>query len=43
VEKTDKGVRVCVKGRPETEEVIPLAALRESVNKAAYTYAPSSR
>lgn len=27
-----------VKGRPETEEVIPFAALKESVNKAAYTY-----
>jgi Tfp pilus assembly protein FimV len=38
VEKTDKGVRVCVKGRPETEEVIPLAALKESINRAAYTY-----
>jgi hypothetical protein len=38
VEKTDKGVRVCVKGRPETEEVIPLAALKESINKAAYAY-----
>ena len=38
VEKTDKGVRVCVKGRPETEEVIPLAALKESINKAAYAF-----
>jgi hypothetical protein len=38
VEKTDKGVRACVKGRPETEEVIPLAALKESINKAAYAY-----
>ncbi|MBP7726416.1 MAG: hypothetical protein KA136_03485 [Candidatus Bipolaricaulis sp.] len=38
VEKTDKGVRVCVKGRPETEEVIPLAALKESINKAAYSF-----
>lgn len=27
-----------VKGQPETEEVIPLAALKESVNKAAYRY-----
>jgi len=26
------------KGRPETEEVIPLAALKESINKAAYGY-----
>jgi len=39
VEKTDKGVRVCVKDRPETEEVIPLAALKESVNREAYRYA----
>ncbi|MCL6507836.1 MAG: hypothetical protein K6T59_12495 [Bryobacteraceae bacterium] len=38
VEKTDKGVRVMVKGRPETEEVIPHAALKESINKAAYSY-----
>jgi hypothetical protein len=38
VEKTDKGVRVCVKGRPETEEVIPVADLEASINKAAYAY-----
>jgi hypothetical protein len=38
VEKTDVGVRVTVKGQPKTEEVIPLAALKESVNKAAYAY-----
>lgn len=38
VEKTDKGVRVMVKGQPRTEEVIPLAALKESINKAAYAY-----
>lgn len=38
VEKTDKGIRVMVNGRPETEEVIPLASLKESINKAAYTY-----
>lgn len=38
VEKTDKGVRVMVKGQPKTEEVIPLAALKESINKAAYSY-----
>jgi len=36
VEKTDKGVRVMVKGQPKTEEVIPLTALKESINKAAY-------
>ena len=38
MEKTDKGVRVMVKGQPKTEEVIPLAALKESINKAAYAY-----
>ena len=38
VEKTEKGVRVMVKGQPKTEEVIPLAALKESINKAAYGY-----
>ncbi len=38
VEKTDKGIRVMVKGQPKTEEVIPLAALKESINKSAYAY-----
>ena len=38
VEKTDKGVRVRVKGQPKTEKVIPLAVLKESINKAAYGY-----
>jgi len=38
LEKRDKGVRVMVKGQPKTEEVIPLAALKESINKAAYAY-----
>lgn len=38
VEKADKGVRVMVKGQPKTEEVIPLAALKESINKVAYSY-----
>ena len=38
MEKTDTGVRVMVKGQPNTEEVIPLAALKESINKAAYAY-----
>jgi hypothetical protein len=27
-----------VKGQPKTEEVMPLTALKESINKAAYTY-----
>ena len=39
VERAGKqGVRVMVQGRPETEEVIPLKTLLESVNKAAYGY-----
>ena len=38
VEKTDKGVRVMVKGQPKTEEMIPLAVLKASINKVAYAY-----
>lgn len=38
VEKLEKGIRVTVKGKPDTEEVIPMAALKESIGKAAYTY-----
>lgn len=38
VEKTDKGVRVMVKGQPKTEELIPFAELKESINKTAYAY-----
>ena len=38
VEKVEKGVRVTVKGKPDTAEVIPMAALKESINKAAYAY-----
>jgi len=38
VEKTDKGIRVMVKGQPKTEAVIPLTALKESVNREAYKY-----
>ena len=34
-----KGVRVMVKGQPKTEELIPRAILKESINKAAYAYA----
>ncbi len=37
MEKTDKGFRVMVKGQPKTEEVIPLAVLKEFINKAAYS------
>ncbi|MCX5801823.1 MAG: hypothetical protein NTX17_10635 [Candidatus Eisenbacteria bacterium] len=38
VEKADKGIRVMVKGKPESEELIPLAALKPSIGKAAYAY-----
>jgi hypothetical protein len=38
VERVGKGVRVMIKGKPESEEVIPLSALKESVGKAAYAY-----
>jgi hypothetical protein len=38
VEKADKGIRVMVKGKPESEELIPLAALKVSIGKAAYGY-----
>jgi len=38
VEKTDKGVRVAVKGKPNTAETIPFVALKESVNREAYKY-----
>jgi hypothetical protein len=38
VEKAEKGIRVMVKGKPESEELIPLAALKASIGKAAYAY-----
>jgi hypothetical protein len=38
VEKADKGIRVMVKGEPESEELIPLATLKASIGKAAYAY-----
>jgi hypothetical protein len=37
VEKADKGIRVMVKGKPESEELIPLAALKASIGKAVST------
>jgi len=39
VEKADKDIRVMVKGKPDSEELIPLAALKASIGKAAYVYA----
>ena len=38
LEKTDKGIKVTVQGRPETEKVIPNAELKASVMKAARKY-----
>ena len=38
VERVKGGIKVAVKGRPETEETIPDAALKESVGKAADAY-----
>jgi hypothetical protein len=38
VEKTEKGIRIMVKGRPETEEVVPMAKVKQSLNKVAYGY-----
>ncbi len=38
LERTQEGVRVIIKDRPESEELIPLAALEESVSRAAYAY-----
>jgi hypothetical protein len=38
VEKTEKGIRIMVKGRPETEKVVPMAEVKESLNKVAYEF-----
>ena len=38
VEKVDKGVKVVIKGRSETEEVIPNDVLKKGVTRAAYAY-----
>jgi hypothetical protein len=38
VEKTDKGIRVAVKGKPGSEELIPLAVLKTSIGKAAQAF-----
>ena len=38
VEKADKGIRVAVKGKPGSEELIPLAALKASIGKAALAF-----
>jgi hypothetical protein len=38
VEKVEKGLKVTVKGKPETEEVIPFAKLKVSIGKSAEQY-----
>jgi predicted type IV restriction endonuclease len=38
VKQTSDGVRIAVKGRPDTAEVVPLARLRESIAAVAYGY-----
>ncbi|MHC4250191.1 MAG: hypothetical protein ACYS9X_13765 [Planctomycetota bacterium] len=38
VEKVKNGVKVMLTGKPETEQVIPFAALKESIGKAALAY-----
>jgi hypothetical protein len=38
VEKVKEGVKVMLTGKPETEHVIPFAALQESIGKAALAY-----
>jgi hypothetical protein len=35
VEKVEKGIRIAIKGHPDTSEVIPFAVLKESAQKAA--------
>ena len=42
VEKEKGGLKVTVAGRPETEKLIPLASLKESIGKAAYAYCESA-
>ena len=38
VERVKGGVKTSIKGRPETEEVVPDAALKDSVGRAAKAY-----
>lgn len=38
VGKVKNGVKVALKGKPETEHVIPFAALKQSIGKAALAY-----
>ena len=38
VEKVKEGIKVSIKGRPETEEIITTKNLNESLTKSAYAY-----
>jgi len=38
VERIDKGIKVSIKGKPETEEIISDAELKKSVGKAALAF-----
>jgi hypothetical protein len=38
IEKVKDGIKVTIKGRPETEQVISRKQLDESVGKAAFAY-----
>jgi hypothetical protein len=38
MEKVKGGIKIAIKGRPETEELLTDKALAESVNRAAYAY-----
>ena len=38
VEKVKNGVKVMLKGQPETEQIIPFAELKKSIGKAAVAY-----
>ena len=38
VERVKGGIKVAIKGKPKTEEVIPDATLRKSVGRAAFDY-----
>jgi hypothetical protein len=38
VEKVPNGIKVAIKGQPDTEEVVPAAKLKESIGRAAFDF-----
>jgi hypothetical protein len=38
VEKVEEGIKITIKDRPETVEIVSFDVLKESINKAAYRY-----